>query len=388
VLSGREGSKEEVLFGFAPRTTEAPPAKSDDRFDLVVTTDVLSEGVNLQQARHIVNYDLPWNPMRLVQRHGRIDRIGSRHDDVFLRCFFPDRQLDALLGLEARLHHKLAQAASTIGVGEVLPGVVEARDAVFTETREEIERLRAEDVSFYEEAGERGGVQSGEEYRQELRAALDNPELARRVKGLAWGSGSGMARAGAERGFTFCARVGDREQPQFRYVGYGSDEPIIVSDVLTCLAHARPDDGSETERMLGDETLERAYEAWALAREDVARRWNEASDPRALAPRVPKTLRDASDLVRRSRPPEMSQEDADALVERLEDAWPERIQKPIRDAIRTHPEDPIEQVRAVALVVAELGLEPSPAPEPLPPITEDDVHLVCWLAIVPEGNDG
>ena len=114
--------------------------------------------------------------MRLVQRHGRIDRIGSRHADVFLRCFFPDRQLDALLGLEARLHRKLAQAAATIGVGEVLPeGVVAARDAVFTETREEIERLRAEDASFYEDAGERGGVQSGEEYRQELRAALGQP---------------------------------------------------------------------------------------------------------------------------------------------------------------------------------------------------------------------
>ena len=84
-----------------------------------------------------------------------------------------------------------------------------------------------------------------------------------------------------------------------------------------------------------------------------------------------------------SRPQEMTQEDADALVERLEDAWPERIQKSIRDAMRAHPEDPVEQVRAVSLVVAELGLEPSPPPEPLPAITEEDVHLVCWLAIAP-----
>ena len=162
---GRDG-RETALFGFAPRTTEAPPNRGEDLFDVLVATDVLSEGVNLQQARHIINFDLPWNPMRLVQRHGRIDRIGSRHTDVYLRCFFPDRHLDALLGLEARLHHKLAQAAATIGVAEVLPeSVVAARDAVFTETREEIERLRAEDASFYEDAGERGGVQSGEEYR-------------------------------------------------------------------------------------------------------------------------------------------------------------------------------------------------------------------------------
>ena len=79
--------------------------------------------MNLQpQARHIINYDLPWNPMRLVQRHGRIDRIGSAHDEVFLRCFFPDKQLDAVLGLEDRLHRKIAQAARAVGVGEILPG--------------------------------------------------------------------------------------------------------------------------------------------------------------------------------------------------------------------------------------------------------------------------
>ena len=76
-----------------------------------MTTDVLAEGVNLQQARHIINYDLPWNPMRLVQRHGRIDRIGSRHARVFIRTYFPDLALDALLGLEDRLRRKIAQAA-------------------------------------------------------------------------------------------------------------------------------------------------------------------------------------------------------------------------------------------------------------------------------------
>jgi hypothetical protein len=75
-ISGTRGAKDDVLWGFAPRTTDAPDGRDDDLYDLVVTTDVLAEGVNLQQARHIINYDLPWNPMRLVQRHGRIDRIG------------------------------------------------------------------------------------------------------------------------------------------------------------------------------------------------------------------------------------------------------------------------------------------------------------------------
>jgi superfamily II DNA or RNA helicase len=382
---GRDG-KDEALFGFAPRTTDAPPGRDADRFDVLVATDVLSEGVNLQQAQHIINYDLPWNPMRLVQRHGRIDRIGSKYDDVFLRSFFPDTKLEDLLKLEARLHRKITQAARTIGVGEILPGS-EVRDATFTETREEIERVREGDASFFEEAGEGRGVLSGEDYRQELRKALENPELARAVRGLAWGSGSGMAREGAVRGYIFCARVGDRPDPQLRYVEWGDgSEPAVVSETLACLAQARPDGGPDTARLLPDDLLESAYDAWRLAVEDIVEQWNAASDPLALAPEVPKVMRDAAELVRATPPAGWTREQTDALVDRLEDAYPERIQRQIREAMRS-ADDPIEQATAVAVRVDELGLEPSPPPEPLPVITSDDVHLVCWLAIdSPEGG--
>ena len=72
-------SRENAVFGFVPESSDAPAGRDEDRFDILITTDVLAEGVNLQQCRNIINYDLPWNPMRLVQRHGRIDRIGSPH---------------------------------------------------------------------------------------------------------------------------------------------------------------------------------------------------------------------------------------------------------------------------------------------------------------------
>ena len=104
--------------------------------------------------------------MRLVQRHGRIDRIGSDHAEVFIRCYFPDQHLEALLGLEERLQRKLKQAAAAVGVGQVLPGFA-GRDVTFTETRDEIDRLRREDASLFEEAGP--SALSGEEYRRALR---------------------------------------------------------------------------------------------------------------------------------------------------------------------------------------------------------------------------
>jgi superfamily II DNA or RNA helicase len=383
---GRDG-KEAALFGFAPRTTDAPPGRDADRFDLLVATDVLAEGVNLQQAQQIINYDLPWNPMRLVQRHGRIDRIGSRYDEVFLRSFFPDDRLDELLQLEARLHRKITQASRTIGVGPIFPGS-EVSDRIYAETREEIERVRAGDAGFYEEAGERGGALSGEEYRQELRAALDNPLLAESIRALAWGSGSGMTRPGSLPGYVFCARVGDSPDPQFRYIEWGDGSaPEVVDETLACLAHARPDEGPDTVRHLSERTLEDAYEAWAVAKAHIVERWNKASDPRALAPELPKVMRDAADLARRTLPVGWTREQGDQLIEKLEEAYPERIQRPIRAAMRSS-EDPAEQVTALAAAVEELGLEPSPPPEPLPPIVDEDVYLVCWVAITPtEASD-
>ena len=81
---------------------------------------------------------MPWNPMRLVQRHGRIDRIGSPHSRVFMRTIFPVDRLDRLLNLEQRILDKLAMAAASVGVAAPIEGAAHGRQ-VFTETRDEIE---------------------------------------------------------------------------------------------------------------------------------------------------------------------------------------------------------------------------------------------------------
>lgn len=383
-LSGSFGKKEDVLWGFAPRTTDAPDGADEDLYDIVIATDVLSEGVNLQQARHIINYDLPWNPMRLVQRHGRIDRIGSTHRAVYLRCVFPDAQLDELLGLEERLHRKIAQAAAAVGVTEVLPGS-KASEVNFAETREEIERLRQGDAGLFERGGTGKGVLSGEEYRQELRKALENPELEERIKRLPWGSGSGMAvqREGGNLGYVFCVRVGDHDRPLYRYVGMDDPlEPEVIDDTLACLDYARPYDGFDTPRVLDDATYSTAFDAWRSALDSIVEQWNTAADPANLVPPVPAAMQRAAELVRNHKPASMTVEEADRLVEALEAPYPERVVRTIRAAMGADGTE-AEKVEIIAGVVADLGLEPSPPPEPLPEITADDVHLVCWLALVP-----
>ena len=376
--SDREDAQQRAMYGFAPVTTDAPPG-TEDAFDIVVSSDVLAEGVNLQQARHIVNYDLPWNPMRLVQRHGRIDRIGSPHSRVWMRCFMPDRQLDELLGLEERLHRKIKQAARSIGTeGIIIPGS-EVSDRSYTDTREAIEEIRRGETGFLDE--NQAGM-SVEEYRQELREGLANPFLANQITRLAWGSGSGKAVKGAEPGFVFCGRVGDSPDPQFRYVNMADpNQPVVVPDLLACLKHAYATE--HTERVLDERTHRLAYDAWAAAKASILEMWMWATDPRNLQPEVPKVMRDAAELIRNNPPAWMDQATLDRLYDTLNAPYAERVRKLIRAAL-TEPESTGARVVAVIDVVDRLALTAPPAPRALPLIGDDDVHLTCWMAIVPD----
>lgn len=381
------GSKEQVLWGFAPKTTDAPSGADEDVFDIVVTTDVLAEGVNLQQARHIINYDLPWNPMRLVQRHGRIDRIGSHHTEVFLRCVFPDDRLDELLCLEKRLHRKIAQAAASIGVAEVLPNQLAQVDLNFTETREEIERLRNEDAGLFERGGTGRGVLSGEQFRQELRQALEDTNLAKQIKTLAWGSGSGMALSTSDGrpGYIFCVRVGDHPRPLFRFVETVPDtdaESTVIDETLACLDNARPADGFDTPRQLDDATIQGAFAAWEIARADVVNKWNFMADKANLEPKIAPRLRRAAEILREHSPPHVAQEEIDRAIDTINAPYPMRTIQAFQTAIRSS-EDPFEQAKKILGVISDLGLEPYVAPDPLPEITPDDVYLVTWLALTP-----
>jgi hypothetical protein len=107
-----------VIERFAPRSNGLPPPPARERVDTLIATDVLSEGLNLQDASTVVSYDLPWNPVRLMQRIGRIDRLGAVHDVVQLHHFLPARHLDRLLGLMARLHTKVSTIEKALGLDQ------------------------------------------------------------------------------------------------------------------------------------------------------------------------------------------------------------------------------------------------------------------------------
>ena len=365
-------TRDKAVWGFAPMTSGAPAGQQEDRFDLLVCTDVLAEGLNLQQCRNIINYDLPWNPMRLVQRHGRVDRIGSDHPRVFLRTFFPDDDLDAMLELENRVRVKLARAAASIGV-ETTPiaGGAEGQQT-FAETREEIEKLRKADAEIYERGGTVASAQTGEEYRQELRRAL----LARRseIEGLPWKAGSGMAK-GKQRGHFFCAQVGARVY--LRFVPYEGE--TILKEEGTCLRIIECTEG--TERVVPMDLKQTAFPAWERARRNIFDSWSFETDPANLQPKVPALCRKIAEHLRANPPSAMEAGKLDRLLNSVEAPIARRDENQLRKILEATSDTGEAKSLALVAEIERLGLEPYEAPKELPPITETDVHLVCWMAV-------
>jgi len=117
VVKGGDENKQDIIKRFAPEASgyQQTLAESDEtELQYVVATDTLSEGVNLQDISVVVNYDLPWNPMRIVQRVGRIDRIGSTADK-YVHNFYPDGDIEAAIKLLERLQAKINDIALIVG---------------------------------------------------------------------------------------------------------------------------------------------------------------------------------------------------------------------------------------------------------------------------------
>lgn len=136
-----------LLTLFSPISKEKkailPKEKSD--IDILIGTDCISEGQNLQDCDYLVNYDIHWNPVRIIQRFGRIDRIGSRNDEIQLVNFWPDISLDDYINLKDRVENRMVIADVTAtGDDNVLSA--ESNDLAFR--KQQLERMQEEVIDL------------------------------------------------------------------------------------------------------------------------------------------------------------------------------------------------------------------------------------------------
>ena len=107
-----------IVERFSPLSNKADVSAANE-LRVLIATDVLSEGQNLQDAHVIVNYDLPWAIIRLIQRAGRVDRIGQDAEEIYCYSFFPAEGVEKIIGLRARLNARINENANIVGSDEI-----------------------------------------------------------------------------------------------------------------------------------------------------------------------------------------------------------------------------------------------------------------------------
>ena len=122
-ITGATENPTAIVYQFSPQSNkkqiEASKFKPAKEIRIIIATDVISEGQNLQDAHIIVNYDLPWAIIRLIQRAGRVDRIGQVSDDILCYSFLPEDGIESIINLRGRLQQRIKENAETIGSDEV-----------------------------------------------------------------------------------------------------------------------------------------------------------------------------------------------------------------------------------------------------------------------------
>jgi superfamily II DNA/RNA helicase len=128
-----------ILTNFSPlakgREKLGNEMPQDDEIDILIATDCISEGQNLQDCDFLVNYDIHWNPVRVIQRFGRIDRIGSRNKIIHLINFWPTKDLDKYINLKYRVEARMALVDVTATNEDNVLNPDEIKDLVVTELR-------------------------------------------------------------------------------------------------------------------------------------------------------------------------------------------------------------------------------------------------------------
>ncbi len=175
-----------VLTCFSPisKDKEVLMPHNDFNIDILIATDCISEGQNLQDCDYLVNYDIHWNPVRIIQRFGRIDRIGSKNNYIQLVNFWPDMTLDDYINLKSRVETRMKISVMTSTGDDDLINAEEKGDLEYR--KQQLKRLQEEVVDIEEMSDGISIMDLGlNEFRLDLLEYLKtHPDMDKKPRGL------------------------------------------------------------------------------------------------------------------------------------------------------------------------------------------------------------
>ena len=185
-IRGFKASLNNVLTCFSPisKGKDLLMLESDADIDILIATDCISEGQNLQDCDYLVNYDIHWNPVRIIQRFGRIDRIGSKNQYIQLVNFWPDMDLDEYINLKSRVETRMKISIMTSTGDDDLINPEEKGDLEYR--KQQLKRLQEEVVDIEDMSSGISIMDLGlNEFRLDLLEYVKtHPDLEKKPKGL------------------------------------------------------------------------------------------------------------------------------------------------------------------------------------------------------------
>jgi superfamily II DNA or RNA helicase len=249
-IFGTEKSKARMAARFSPHSNPHIQIDSDHQVRILVATDVMSEGLNLQDGDVVVNYDLHWNPLRLIQRFGRIDRIGSENDRIWGFNFLPETAMEKQLGLQEVLSKRIAEIQETIGEDAA---ILDKDEQVNEEAMYCIYEEKNDQLSFFEdEEGDFVDINEAEEMLRSLQA--ENPVEFARIVALRDGIRSARVMFSNTGGrFVFCQA--GKYQQLYLLDGDGRIKSRDVPKVLGRLKCAKTEPSAQLPREHNQEVM-------------------------------------------------------------------------------------------------------------------------------------
>jgi superfamily II DNA or RNA helicase len=244
VIYSSSSNKLALVRRFAPKanTKDGKLNNGEKEVQTLIATDVLSEGLNLQDGEIIINYDLHWNPVRLIQRFGRIDRIGSENETIYGYNFLPETALDRNLGLKHKLEQRIKEIHDTIG-----------EDAAILDRNEDLNQDAMYAIYSKDNSGKQLNIFDEPDALDLTEAELilrqlktDDPQEFDRIANLP--NGLRTSRLSFHKGtYVFCEAIDLNDENQKGYQQlYLLDEhgEIISQDIAQILGHLKctPDD--------------------------------------------------------------------------------------------------------------------------------------------------
>ncbi len=230
---------ENILVNFSPQSKNRSSMTScvqDEEIDILIATDCISEGQNLQDCDYLVNYDIHWNPVRIIQRFGRIDRLGSTNPSIQLVNFWVTAELDNYINLKARVEARMALVDVTATGEDNVLNVEQIKDLITEDMKyrnKQLKRLQ-EEVLDLEEMDETISLTDFtlDDFRVELINYIEGNR--KRLKETPWGLYAVVPSPAGEYG----QKIHGMEFSQ-------SEKEIIRPGVIFCLSQKNAVDGNE-----------------------------------------------------------------------------------------------------------------------------------------------